>query len=420
MLVTFTTVGYGDVSPEGHAGKVVGSVAILAGVVLLAMPLAIVGDNFSKAWEERSKVRLTLRVQRTCIDRNISLKGMLQLFEEADTDRSGFLDYLEFHRLLDELGLDYTASEARRLFHLLDEGQSGDITFFEFCHAVFPNLDVERLCDRGILQLEHSSATASASATSASAVSAPAAASAAACASASAALGSPKRCGKSGGEGGSPKLPPGSSRLLKSAARAIMITAGHSTRQRPSAPSSFCGSRDSLPRDSVPSVSASMDGSGMDGFIRSLHMHRREQARAQGRRTNGGAPSSILSQSAANLPAAGAVRSPLQRPTPLQRPSSDIGLERYLKPRARTGNLSPQWRSSDGGDAGAGFSSASAQREIVALMERMQRRQAALASSVERIERHLARGVGGGGGGGRGSGGAAGGSSGDEESEEGG
>jgi len=167
MLVTFTTVGYGDVSPEGHAGKVVGSVAILAGVVLLAMPLAIVGNNFSKAWEERSKVQLILRVQRTCIDRNISLNGMLQLFEEADTDRSGFLDYLEFHRLLDELGLDYTASEARRLFHLLDEGQSGDITFFEFCHAVFPNLDVERLCDRGILQLEHSSAAASASAASA-------------------------------------------------------------------------------------------------------------------------------------------------------------------------------------------------------------------------------------------------------------
>ena len=115
MLVTFTTVGYGDVSPEGHAGKVVGSVAILAGVVLLAMPLAIVGNNFSKAWEERSKVRLILRLQRTCIDRNISLKGMLQLFEEADTDRSGFLDYLEFHRLLDELGLDYTASEAPAL-----------------------------------------------------------------------------------------------------------------------------------------------------------------------------------------------------------------------------------------------------------------------------------------------------------------
>jgi len=115
MLVTFTTVGYGDVSPEGHAGKVVGSVAILAGVVLLAMPLAIVGNNFSKAWEERSKVQLILRVQRTCIDRNISLNGMLQLFEEADTDRSGFLDYLEFHRLLDELGLDYTASEAPAL-----------------------------------------------------------------------------------------------------------------------------------------------------------------------------------------------------------------------------------------------------------------------------------------------------------------
>ena len=64
MIVTFTTVGYGDVSPESHLGKVVCSLAIITGIILLAMPLAIVGNNFSMAWEEREMMQFVLQVQR--------------------------------------------------------------------------------------------------------------------------------------------------------------------------------------------------------------------------------------------------------------------------------------------------------------------------------------------------------------------
>lgn len=153
MIVTFTTVGYGDVSPESHLGKVVCSLAIITGIILLAMPLAIVGNNFSMAWEEREMMQFVLQVQRKCIDRNISLAGIQVLFEEADTHGSGYLDYLEFRRFCEDLGLDHSPSEARRLFRLLDESRSGGITFFEYCHHIFPDLDVEWLAEHGVLSL---------------------------------------------------------------------------------------------------------------------------------------------------------------------------------------------------------------------------------------------------------------------------
>ena len=38
-------VGYGDVSPNSHSGKVVTSIAIMVGVVFMAMPLQIVRSN---------------------------------------------------------------------------------------------------------------------------------------------------------------------------------------------------------------------------------------------------------------------------------------------------------------------------------------------------------------------------------------
>ena len=153
MIVTFTTVGYGDVSPVSHMGKAICAVAILNGVILLAMPLNIVGANFAVAWEERSKLMFVRQVQKKCIDQRMSLAGIRRLFQEADTHNSGQLDYLEFRALCRELGLYFSSSEARRLFKLFDEDQTGEISFFEYCHLIFPNLDVEMLYEKGAFTL---------------------------------------------------------------------------------------------------------------------------------------------------------------------------------------------------------------------------------------------------------------------------
>jgi hypothetical protein len=46
VIVTITTVGYGDVFPTSGAGKFVASTAILNGIIVLAMPIGVVGANF--------------------------------------------------------------------------------------------------------------------------------------------------------------------------------------------------------------------------------------------------------------------------------------------------------------------------------------------------------------------------------------
>jgi hypothetical protein len=63
-------VGYGDVSPNSHTGKAITSIAIMVGVVFMAMPLQIVGSNFIHVWEDRQKTRVVVRIQERFVDPN--------------------------------------------------------------------------------------------------------------------------------------------------------------------------------------------------------------------------------------------------------------------------------------------------------------------------------------------------------------
>ena len=51
-----TTVGYGDKVPATKLGQLVGGFTILAGIVLISLPVAIVGSRFETAFEAMDRV----------------------------------------------------------------------------------------------------------------------------------------------------------------------------------------------------------------------------------------------------------------------------------------------------------------------------------------------------------------------------
>ena len=51
VVATLTTVGYGDVFPLTWQGKIMGSLCMLSGILVLALPIVLVGNAFKDAFE---------------------------------------------------------------------------------------------------------------------------------------------------------------------------------------------------------------------------------------------------------------------------------------------------------------------------------------------------------------------------------
>ena len=47
-----TSVGYGDQIPQTQFASVVAAFAMLFGAFFMAMPIAIIGNNFERAWDQ--------------------------------------------------------------------------------------------------------------------------------------------------------------------------------------------------------------------------------------------------------------------------------------------------------------------------------------------------------------------------------
>uniref|UniRef100_A0A914S1A1 Ion transport domain-containing protein n=1 Tax=Parascaris equorum TaxID=6256 RepID=A0A914S1A1_PAREQ len=59
LIVTMTTIGYGDMTPHTYLGRIIGSVCALAGVLTIALPVPVIVSNFAMYYshtQARSKM----------------------------------------------------------------------------------------------------------------------------------------------------------------------------------------------------------------------------------------------------------------------------------------------------------------------------------------------------------------------------
>lgn len=55
VIVTVTTVGYGDINLITNTGRLVGTMTIVGGAVAFAMPIGVISSNFARVWEDKEK-----------------------------------------------------------------------------------------------------------------------------------------------------------------------------------------------------------------------------------------------------------------------------------------------------------------------------------------------------------------------------
>ena len=83
--ITLPTIGYGDYSPQTSAGRVITAVAMCAGLCFTAMPLAIVGNTFTRVWEERQQVKLRGILRQMLTEQGISPTDFTQASPACST-----------------------------------------------------------------------------------------------------------------------------------------------------------------------------------------------------------------------------------------------------------------------------------------------------------------------------------------------
>ena len=59
-----TTVGYGDTTPTSTGGKIIGALCACSGVLILALPVSVIGSNFTLYYSyAQARLRLPKRKQ---------------------------------------------------------------------------------------------------------------------------------------------------------------------------------------------------------------------------------------------------------------------------------------------------------------------------------------------------------------------
>jgi len=138
-LVTMTTVGYGDYYPKSWGGYLTVSALTFASVLFLALPVGIIGYEFTISWQKRGEMFLKMRLRNSLSKWGYGIDDVEILFEYADADEDGQLVLFEFIELIRQLRIGVNVESAAALFQLLDANHDGLLDRGEFLRHIFPD-----------------------------------------------------------------------------------------------------------------------------------------------------------------------------------------------------------------------------------------------------------------------------------------
>mmetsp|Transcript_15495 Transcript_15495/g.48919 ORF Transcript_15495/g.48919 Transcript_15495/m.48919 type:complete len:632 (+) Transcript_15495:70-1965(+) len=138
IVVTMSTVGYGDTVPMSGPGHLLVAILVIASALYMAMPIGIIGSAFNRVWEDRDRLLLMQRMREQIYQKGYAARDIPELFFLFDADRDGQLSFHEFHQMVSAIQLDISAERTVRLFDTMDRDGSGMIDDREFVRVLFP------------------------------------------------------------------------------------------------------------------------------------------------------------------------------------------------------------------------------------------------------------------------------------------
>jgi len=121
-FATMTTVGFGDVYPRTWAGKLVGSVAMLSGILIISLPVAIVGRKFQEIYESYSGQEKSASSAGTGVTAMLKAKGIVvDHIPLPNAPMYGMSNRIRTLRLSEMLEMSEELRELAALFDEADE-----------------------------------------------------------------------------------------------------------------------------------------------------------------------------------------------------------------------------------------------------------------------------------------------------------
>eukprot|EP00930_Biecheleria_cincta_P082574 TRINITY_DN72290_c0_g1_i1.p1 TRINITY_DN72290_c0_g1~~TRINITY_DN72290_c0_g1_i1.p1 ORF type:complete len:637 (-),score=132.56 TRINITY_DN72290_c0_g1_i1:268-2046(-) len=138
ILVTISTVGYGDTVPSSLEGHIIVSVLIIISALYMAIPIGIVGKLFGNVWDNRKQLLLLHRLRVRFITAGYNVDDIPAMFCNFDANADGQLSKTEFRDMLRQMEIELSQGVAADIFSAFDEDGSGAVDDVEFVKALFP------------------------------------------------------------------------------------------------------------------------------------------------------------------------------------------------------------------------------------------------------------------------------------------